>query len=52
MGLAVHDVMRHAAAHSAPRIESFARVFDNNPENGYQPLVSDHAGLLGAYSFR
>lgn len=36
---------------TAPRIAAFSRVFDSDPENGYQPLVSDHAGLLGAYSF-
>ncbi len=36
----------------SPRVEAFARTFDGAPARlGYQPRVSDHAGLIGAYSW-
>lgn len=38
-------------ARPAPHVEAFARVFDGDTRHGYQPRVSDHAGLVGAYRF-
>lgn len=45
-----YHFLRAARGASAPAVEAFARIFDGAPpEQGYQPRVSDHAGLCGAY---
>ncbi len=48
-----YHFLRAARGAPAPAVEAFARVFDGAPpEQGYQPRVSDHAGLVGAYRWR
>jgi endonuclease/exonuclease/phosphatase family metal-dependent hydrolase len=45
-----YHFLRAAPGKGAPAVEAFARIFDGAPaEQGYQPRVSDHAGLVGAY---
>ncbi|MFT3770990.1 MAG: hypothetical protein QM820_36700 [Minicystis sp.] len=44
-------LLRGGPGRPAPRVEAFARVFDGDERNGYQPRVSDHAGLIGAYAW-
>ncbi|APR87037.1 Exodeoxyribonuclease III [Minicystis rosea] len=46
-----YHFLRRAIGRAAPRIEGFARTFDGDTRRGYQPRVSDHAGLIGAYAW-
>ena len=47
-----YHFLRATAGRGAPRVDAFMRVFDGAaPEDGLHPRVSDHAGILAAYSW-
>lgn len=51
-GLPLSERIDYQLVRPAPHIEAFVRIFDGSPPGlSFQPRVSDHAGILGAYLF-